>query len=96
MTAESIAPAIVRRFVQSSSLAPAEVGFEMLRAIPKGAWTPDMVLQIQQTLSGGELSPAPVLPDGTPLSSAIRELLADIAPPAVASTSTPADDDIPF
>jgi len=96
MTAESIAPAIVRRFVQSSDHTPTGVAFEMLRAIPREAWTSDMVAQVEQALSSGRLLPAPLLPDGTPLSRATRNLLADIAGPSSSQVASTADDDIPF
>jgi hypothetical protein len=95
LTSEQVSPAIVRRFVQSSDLTSPQLGFEMLRAIPRDAWTTDMITQVDRaTLDIPRLAQA-TLADGMPLPDAATDLLAAVRPPVAPSSST-ADDDIPF
>lgn len=95
LTAEAIAPAIVRRYAKSGSFDMTRAGWAMLKHVPRTAWTPEMLEQVERAPS--ENSQVEHANESGTLAS-IPELAADLVrdirgEPSLAPTG---DDDIPF
>jgi hypothetical protein len=105
-TAETLMPAIVRRYVNSDSFDNTRAAFVLLETIPRSAWTDAMVEQVERASSLNSQVGDAVLPGGRKVPDAVRELLSDIRPSAAAaidetdfqpaSAGLAGDDDIPF
>jgi hypothetical protein len=96
LTAESIAPAVSRRYAQSWSFDAARAGFDLLTLIPRDAWTPEMIDRVDRAPQDNDQIEHGVLGDGSgrPIPDAANELLVDLRP--APEPPAPGDDDIPF
>lgn len=105
-TAETLMPAIVRRYVNSDSFDNTRAAFVLLETIQRSAWIDAMVEQVERASSLNSQVGDAVLPGGRKVPDAVRELLSDIRPSGAAAIDetdfqpAPAglagDDDIPF
>jgi TIR domain len=96
LTAEHISPAIVRRYVRAGSYDGARSAWELLQVIPKAAWTPDMVEQVERAPAENDQIQNAVLSDGkgTPIPDVAAALLREVR--GESEPAPVADDEIPF
>jgi hypothetical protein len=96
LTAEAISPAVVRRYVRAASYDGARSAWELLQAIPKSAWTPDMFEQVERAPTENDQIQNAVLSDGqgTPIPDAAAQLLREVR--GERESAPIGDDDIPF
>jgi len=93
-TANRMAPAIVRRYEKSTNFANTEASFLLMQRIPKSAWTPAMIEQVERAAVENMQVKHANLPGQRPIVDAVAELLRDVK--GQASPSSVPDDEIPF
>ena len=93
-TALAMAPAIVRRYEKSGSFDNTRAAFGLLQAIPRSAWTPTMMEQVERAANENSQVEHANLPGGRPVPEAAIELLRDIRGEPEPRVRT--DGDIPF
>lgn len=96
LTAEAIAPAVVRRYARSGSFDATRSAFEMMQAIPPNAWTPEMIEQTERAASENTQVQHANVDDGT--GRAIPAVVSEMLEPlrAEQEPASTVDDDIPF
>ena len=93
LTAEAMAPVVVRRFEGSHGFDAARAAFALLREIPRLAWSATMIEQVERAVKENDQIYYGNLPGGRPISEAANELIREVR----GEPEVPAkDDDILF
>jgi TIR domain len=92
LTADAMAPVIVRRFEGSDSFDEARAAFALLREIPGPAWSATMIERVERAIKENDQIFNGNLPGGRSISEAAAELIREIKGPE----PPPPNDDIPF
>jgi hypothetical protein len=97
LTTDLVAPSIARRYARSRSFEAARAGYELLALVPPGAWTGEMISQVQRAPSENDQVEHGNLADGSRRSipQAVAQLLRAVAPDPEPAFSA-GEDDIPF
>ncbi len=77
-TSDRMIPSVVRRYAQSSSYDATRETFTLLARIPKDAWTPEMVNEVEKAATDNSQVKDANLRSGTPAPDAAEKLLAPI------------------
>lgn len=96
LTSAAIAPAVVRRYVRSGSFDSTRVAFEMLQAIPPGAWTQEMIEQVDRAKEENSQVQSANTLGGDSIPELVDELIGPLRHQVAAAADGTTDDDIPF